>query len=340
MTVTIRQLAEWVRGEVLGDADLPISNARALTDAGPGDITFVEDAKHLHAWHSSQASAAIVPTTVPVNGRPIIRVADPLMAFVSVVQHLRGKPLDAAHGIDRNAFVHPSAKIAPGVSVGPGAVIGEGSSIGQNTTILGGASIGRNCTLGAECVIHPRAVLYDDCILGERVVIHAGAVIGADGFGYRLQQGRHVKVPQVGGIVIENDVEIGACTTVDRGTFEPTRIGEGTKIDNQVMIAHNCRIGKHNVIAGHVGIAGSCTTGDYVVMGGKVGVADHMTIGDRVILAAQTGVTRDVPSDSKLFGLPAVPLKDQMRRLVCIAKLPDIHRDVIRLKKHLGLGDE
>ncbi len=339
MTVTVRQLAEWVRGEVLGDGDLPISNARTLGEAEPGDITFVEHDRHLHAWHSSRASAAIVPRSVPVNGRPIIRVGDPLMAFARVVQQLRGRPVESGPAISPAAHVHPSAKLAPGVTIGPLAVVGEGTEIGANSHIHPGAIIGRFCKLGEEVVIHPHAVLYDDCVLGHRVTIHGNAVIGADGFGYRTQSGRHVKVPQLGWVELEDDVEVGASSTIDRGTFGPTRIGAGTKIDNLVMIGHNCQIGKHNLLCSQVGIAGSSTTGDYVVMAGQVGVADHITIGDRVTILAKSGVPGNIASDSQVLGYPATPHKEQVRILMSMEKLPELRRDVGRIKKHLGLED-
>lgn len=339
MTVTVRQLAEWVSGEVLGDPDLPISNARALADAQPGDITFVEGDRNLGAWHASKASAAVVPASVPVNGRPIIRVADPLMAFARIVQHLRGRALAESHTVDPTAHVHHTARLGSGVTVGPFVVIGEGTEVGANSTLHPGTVVGRGCRIGENVVLHPRVVLYDDCVLGNRVVVHANAVIGADGFGYRFQNGKHVKVPQLGWVEIEDDVEIGAGTTIDRGTFGPTRIGAGTKIDNQVMIGHNCRIGRHNVLAAQAGIAGSSTTGDYVVMGGQVGVSDHVNVGDRAVIAAQSGVTKEVPADARLFGYPARPLGAMKRIVVVMDELPQMQKDVKRIKKHLGLED-
>jgi UDP-3-O-[3-hydroxymyristoyl] glucosamine N-acyltransferase len=339
VTVTVRQLAEWVRGEVLGDADRPISNARTLADAQPGDITFVEDDKHLGAWHASRASAAVVPVSVPVNGRPIIRVGDPLMAFVSIVRHLRGRPAPSGPAIDPTAHVHPTAVLGTGVCVGPFGVVGEGTRIGPNTSLHAGATVGRFCTLGADVTIYPRAVLYDDCRLGDRVIVHANAVIGADGFGYRFQNGAHVKVPHLGWVEIEDDVEVGAGTTIDRGAFGATRIGAGTKIDNLVMIGHNCRIGRHNILAGQVGIAGSCTTGDYVVMAGQVGIADHLTIGDRATIGAQSGVMKDVPPDTRVMGYPARPEIEQKRIYVLEERLPEFRKDLRRIKDHLGLKD-
>jgi UDP-3-O-[3-hydroxymyristoyl] glucosamine N-acyltransferase len=337
VTVTVRQLAEWVRGELLGDGDLPITNARTLTEAQPGDITFVEHDKHLAAWHASRASAAIVPVTVPVNGRPVIRVADPLMAFARVVQQLRGRLVTEAPSISPAAHVHPTAKLAPGVSIGPFAVVGEGSEIGANCALHAGAVVGRFCKLGRDVTIHPHAVLYDDCILGDRVIVHANAVIGADGFGYRIQDGRHVKVPQLGWVELEADVEVGACSTIDRGTFGPTRVATGTKIDNLVMIGHNCQVGKHNILCSQVGIAGSCATGDYVVMAGQVGIADHVEIGHQVTIAAKSGVAGNIAANSQVLGYPARPHKEQVRMMLTLEKLPEIRKDVQRIKKHLGM---
>lgn len=338
MTVTVRQLAEWVCGEVLGDGDTTITEARPLADALLGDITFVDHDRHLAAWNASPASAAIVSAGFPVNGRPLIRVDDPLMAFAQVVQRLRGR-VDALPAISPSAQIHPSAKIGAGVSVGPLAVIGEGTTIGDHSTVHVGAVIGRFCTIGCHVTLHPHVVLYDDTVLGNRVTIHANSVIGADGFGYRIQKGRHVKVPQLGWVELEDDVEVGACSTIDRGTFGPTRVGCGTKIDNLVMIAHNCQIGKHNILCSQVGIAGSSTTGDYVVMAGQVGVADHITIGDQVTIGAKSGVPSNVAARSQVLGSPATPHKEQVRMLLCLEKLPEMRKELQRIKKHLGLED-
>ncbi len=339
MTVTVRQLAEWVRGEVLGDADLPITHARTLAEAEPGDITFIDSDRNLGAWHASKASAAVAPASIPVNGRPLIRVSDPLMAFVRIVQQLRGPAPNRSGTIDPTAHIHPTVVLAPGSSVGPFVVIGEGVQCGPNATFHAGVVIGEGCRLGADVTLHPRVVLYDGCVLGDRVTVHSNAVLGADGFGYRFQDGKHVKVPQLGWVEIEDDVEIGAGSTIDRGTFGPTRIGAGTKIDNLVMVAHNCRIGRHNLLAGQVGIAGSCTTGDYVVMAGQVGVADHLDIGDRVVMGAKTGVVSDVPAGSRLCGYPARPDTAQKRIWVTLDHLPEIRKDVRRIKDRLGMEE-
>lgn len=340
MTVTVRQLAEWVRGEVLGDGDLAVEDARALADARPCDITLVDGEKHAAAWHASPAAAAVVPASIPVNGRPLIRVHDPLLAFAEIVRHLRGRPPLPAGAIHPTAFVHPTARLGEGSSVGPFAVVGEDSVVGPRTLLHAGVVVGRGCRIGADTVLHPRVVLYDDCVIGDRVILHANVVIGGDGFGYRTQEGRHVKVPQLGWVEIQDDVEIGAGATVDRGTFGPTRIGAGTKIDNLVMVGHNCQIGKHNILAAQVGVAGSCSTGDYVVMAGQVGIADHVRVGDRTVIAAKSGVMHDSPPDSRLLGYPARPEAHVKRIWVSLEHLPDWRRDLKRVKDHLGLGDE
>jgi UDP-3-O-[3-hydroxymyristoyl] glucosamine N-acyltransferase len=340
VSVTVGEMAEWVRGEVLGDADLPISNARAIADAEPGDITFVDGDRHLEAWHNCKASAAVVPVTVPVNGRPIIRVSDPLMAFARIVQALRSHSPAGTPAIDPTAVIHPSVRIGEGVAIGPHAVIGEGTEICAHALVHAGVVVGRGCRVGRETILYPRVVLYDDCVLGNRVIIHAGAVIGADGFGYRFVNGRHVKVPQLGWVEIEDDVEIGACSTVDRGTFGPTRIGQGTKIDNLVLIAHNCRIGRHNIFAGQVGIAGSAATGDNVVVAGQAGIADHVELGDRVVVAGQSGVTKSLAEDTHVIGFPARPDSHARRIYAAMDKLPEMFKDLRRMKKQLGLADD
>lgn len=337
MTVTIRELAEWVRGELVGDGGLAIADARPLTDARPGDITFVEDSRYFPAWHASSASAAFVPTDAPINGKPVIRVADPLTAFATVVRkfHVRAAAA-AATPIDPTARIHPTAHLAADVTVGPYAVIGEGTRVGPRSAIHAGVSVGRNCELGEDVTLYPHVVLYDDTVLGNRVIVHANAVIGADGFGYRSNTGRHLKAPQLGSVEVGEDVEIGAGATVDRGTFGPTRIGAGTKIDNLVMVGHNCQIGRHNLLCSQVGIAGSVTTGDYVVMAGQVGVADHLTIGDKVTIGAKAGVHTDIESNSRMLGFPVTTYHEQLRIMAAVRKLPAALGQLKRLVEHIG----
>lgn len=339
MPATVRELAELVQGEVLGDGGLPIAGARPLSDARPGDITFVDGPRHLRAWDACPAAAAVVLPAVAAAGRPVIRVADPVMAFARIFQHFHTPLAPDAPAIDPTAHVHPSARIGAGVTAGPFAVVGAGSEVGANATIHAGAVVGRGCRVGADAVLHPRVVLYDGCRLGDRVVVHANAVIGADGFGYRSRQDRHVKVPQLGWVEIDADVEIGAGTTIDRGTFGPTRVGAGTKIDNLVQVGHNCQIGRHNLIVSQVGIAGSVVTGDYVVMAGQSGAVERVRIGDRAVVGAQSGVLKDVPADARVLGFPARPAGPVMRVYAALEELPTLAREVKRLKPHPGGAD-
>lgn len=339
MTITVRQLAALVRGEVAGDPETCVRAARPLDDAGPGDLTFVEDPRHAERFRTGPAAAAVVPEGFPSDGKTCIRVADPLAAFVTIVLHLHGPAEPAPSGVDARAAIHPTARLGPDTDVFPFAVVGEGSVIGARCRLHAGAVVGRHCRLGDDVVLYPHAVLYDRTVLGDRVVVHAGAVLGADGFGYRTQNGRHAKVPQLGHVEVGDDVEIGACTTIDRGTFQATRIGEGTKIDNLVQVGHNCRIGRHNVLVSQVGIAGSCTTGDHVVIAGQAGIVDHVRIGNRVTIGGRAAVTKDVADDQRLLGAPATPEREQKRILMSLEKLPEMRHDLRRIKQHLGLGD-
>jgi UDP-3-O-[3-hydroxymyristoyl] glucosamine N-acyltransferase len=340
VSITVRQLAELVDGQVLGDADVAITAARPLGDARAGDITFVENDKHAHELHTCQASAAVVPVWLAPNGLALIQVADPLAAFVAIVRHLHGRDEPRLHGIDPRASVHPTAQVGADPSLFPFAVVGEGSVLGARCRLHSGAVVGRRCRLGDDVVLYSNVVLYDDTIIGNRVIVHANAVLGADGFGYRSQAGRHAKVPQLGHVEVGDDVEIGACTTIDRGTFQATRVGEGTKIDNLVQVGHNCRIGCHNLLVSQMGIAGSSSTGDYVIVAGQVGIVDHVQIGDHSVIGAQAGVTKDVPAGQHMLGSPATPVREQKRILMSLEKLPDMRRQLHRIQQHLGISED
>lgn len=350
MDVTVKQLADLVQGQVHGPDDVSIQAARPVHEAGPGHVTFVENEQKLKHWKTCRASAVVVPAAAlgklkELNGSAsgkasLIVVADALSAFIAIAQHLQGEQVPPPHGIDPLTSVHPTATIGSEPSISPFAVIGAGTRIGARCRIHSGVVIGRNCLIGDDVLLYPNAVIYDGVVLGHRVIVHAGAVLGADGFGYRMQQGKHVKIPQLGSVELGDDVEVGAGTTIDRGTFQATRVGTGTKIDNLVQIGHNCVIGKHNLLVSQVGIAGSCTTGDYVVLAGQVGVADHLHIGDQAQVGAQSGLMRNVAAGACVLGTPAWPEREQKRMMMCMPKLPAIYRDVQRLKEHLGLPDE
>ncbi len=339
MAFTVSDIARWVGGTVTGPADTPVARAAPLADAGPGDLTFLDGPKRRKEWEASKASAAVVPTDFPDDPRPLVRVADPLGAFAKIFLTFRGdRPAES--GIHPTAVIHPTATIGANPFVGPCAVIGAGTVIGANARIHAGAVVGRSCMLGDDVTLFPRVVVYDDCTLGHRVTLHAGAVIGADGFGYRLAKGAHVKVPQLGGVLVADDVEVGANSTIDAGTFGPTRVGTGTKIDNLVMIAHNCQIGRHNLIISQTGMAGSSSTGDYVVVAGQAGVADHTHIGHRAVIAARSGVTGDVPDGVTVMGFPAMPGREFMKCVAEWRRANGVRKDVARVMKHLGLTAE
>lgn len=339
MSLTLKQIAAWVNGEVAGDGATSIRRLLPLNEAEAGDLTLVDGDANAKKWANCPAAAAVVPPHFPADSRPLIRVAQPFAAFQTMLLRIRGDR-SAAREIHPTAVVHPTAEFGSNASVGPYAVIGEGTVAGANLTLHAGAVVGRFCTLGTDVTLFPRVVVYDDCTLGDRVRLHAGVVIGADGFGYRFVGGRHEKVPQIGTVVIEDDVEIGANSTVDRAALGTTRIGAGTKIDNLVMVSHNCHLGRHNILAGQVGIAGSCTTGDYVIMGGQVGVADHCEIGAEAILAAQSGVISDIPAKARMFGMPAMPGRDFFKMVAYAFKVPGLRKDVDRLKAKLDVGGD
>jgi UDP-3-O-[3-hydroxymyristoyl] glucosamine N-acyltransferase len=342
--ITVTRLAELVQGRVHGE-DRAIADARPMNEAGSDDITFIESDRHLRHLKKCRAHTALVSPTlvgrrqemVAADGIPLtlIEVPDPLSAFVAIVRHLHVPVVEAPPCIDARAVIHPSVDLGADVAVSPFVVIGEGTTVGARCRLYSGVVIGRNCQLGDDVVLHPHVVLYDGTVLGNRVIVHANAVLGADGFGYRCQEGKHVKIPQLGCVEVGDDVEIGAATTIDRGTFQATRIGEGSKIDNLVQIGHNCQIGKHNLFVSQVGIAGSCSTGSYVVIAGQVGVADHVHIDDQAIIGARSGVVRDVAAGERMLGAPAKPESEEKRILLSLVRLPELCREVRQIKHQL-----
>lgn len=337
---TLRVLADLVQGDLIGDGDLLIGAARTLAEAGPGDITFLENDKNAHLLSTCKASAVVVPKIIKTGHPALVRAADPLSAFVMIHRRIHEVAEPAAHGIDPQAILHPTVRLGPDASIYPLAVIGERTAIGARSRIHSGVVIGRRCQIGDDVTIYPNTVLYDDTVVGNRVIIHANAVIGADGFGYRFVEGRHLKVPQLGRVELGDDVEIGACTTIDRGTFMATRIGAGTKIDNLVQVGHNCQIGKHNLFVSQMGIAGSSSTGEYVIVAGQVGIVDHVHIGDKSIIGAQAGVTKDVPPGQRMLGSPATPERDQKRILMTMEHLPEMRKEMRLVKQRLGIDEE
>ena len=312
-------LANHVASRLVGDADLEIQDARSLLTASLNHITFVTDEKHLTSFLRSECDCAVMSADVDLAGTNIEETRHLLIsenaerAFGEIVKLFRPPRPRRRIGISPQANVSDSAQIAEDVDIFPGAVIGEDVSIGCGTIVHPNVTILDGAQIGANTVLFPNVVIYDNCVVGSRCIVHGGVTIGGYGFGYQSDQYCHELASQYGNVVIEDDVEIGANSTIDRGSFDSTTIGQGTKIDNLVMIGHNCQIGKHNLLCGQVGIAGSTITGDYVVMAGQVGIGDHLKIGDRVVLAAQSGVMHDLPSGQTYLGSPAIPARERMQ---------------------------
>jgi UDP-3-O-[3-hydroxymyristoyl] glucosamine N-acyltransferase len=316
----------------VGDGEVAIFGAAPLRDARGGDITLVDGSEKNRRMSGCPASAVIAPRDFTPD-LPAIQVDDVHQAFAAIVLHFRPARQTRRHGVSPAAVVAPSALLASDVEVHPLATIGEEVEIGPGSTIHSGVRIMPGSKIGSHVTIFPNAVLYENTIVGPRCIIHAGAVLGAYGFGYTFADGRHELSAQLGNVVLGADVEIGANTTIDRGTYGPTVIGDGTKIDNQVMVAHNCRIGRHNMLCSQVGIAGSTTTGDYVVMAGQVGVRDHVQIGERAVLGAMAGITNDVPPGSRMIGIPATPEREQKVKQAAFSKLPEMRRQLKKLQR-------
>lgn len=341
--MNVDQLARRLNGEVVGDREREITNAKALQKATSEDVTFVADDQNLRKLDKCSAGVVLIGAERLATARQLtslsettfIVVSDPLAAFIETIQQFRPPRLRRFIGVSPAAHVDPSATIGEGTNIHPGAVIGPETVIGAGCEIHSGAVIGAGCHIGDQTTIHPHAVLYPEITIGNRVLIHANAVIGADGFGYRFEQGRFVKIPQLGTVRIDDDVEIGACTTIDRGMVGPTIIGEGTKLDNLVMIAHNCELGKHNAFVSQVGLAGSVTTGDYVRCAGQVGIADHVHLGTGCTLAAKAGVHKNIPEGQTHVGIPAGPIDEQFKVMMAIQKAPEMRTQIRQLERQV-----
>lgn len=333
MQATLAELAALVDGHLLGNGQLVICGAATLRDAEPGQITLVDQSERNQRLENCRAAAAIAPRDFAPENLPAIQVDDVHRAFAIIVRHFMPQRSLSRVGVSPMAAVSPTAQLGPNVDVHPFATVGDGVTIGANTTIHSGVHIMSGSQIGEDVTIFPNVVLYENTVVGARCIIHANAVLGAYGFGYGFANGRHVLSAQLGNVILGADVEVGAGSTIDRGTYGPTSIGDGTKIDDSVMVAHNCRIGRHNMLCSQVGIAGSTTTGDYVVMAGQVGVRDHVHIGNRAVLGAMAGVTNDVPDGARMIGIPATPERDQKVKQAAFSKLPEMRRQLKQLQR-------
>lgn len=335
MPFTAAEIAERLRGEVLGDGATPLTGFAPASTAKPGDLTFAENETYFARAEQSAASAILVEGSFAWKQKVLIRVPNARIAFAKVLP-LFFPEVPFEPGVHSTAVIAGSARIDPTAHIGPYCVIGEGTTVGTRVVLEGGDHVGAKCVLGEDTHIFPNVTVYPRTQIGKRVRIHAGAVIGADGFGYVFDEGVHRKVPQVGSTIINDDVEIGAGVTIDRGALGPTIIGKGTKIDNLVQVAHNVVIGEHCLLVSQSGIAGSTKLGSYVTLAGQVGLAGHLKIGNRVTIAAKSGVMHDIKDGDKWFGYPAQPDRQMKRQLIALQQLPDLLRRMSELEKRLA----
>ena len=337
MEITLAQLAALTQGTILsGDAETKLTGFGGLREAGAGDLSFFGNERYLNDLRRTGASAVLVPAgfseTVP--GVALVGCGNSSAAFAEVVKRFTPPVRPFRPGIHPAAVVNPSVKLNPDkVCIGACAVIETGAEIGDGTEIGAGCFVGEQVKIGRDCRLFPRATIYDHCVLGDRVRLHSGVVIGAEGFGYEFIEGRHQKIDQVGIVQIDNDVEIGANSTVDRARFGRTWIGEGTKLDNLVMIAHNCIIGRHVIVVAQAGIAGSTRIGDYSIIAAQAGIAGHLDIAPQVTITARAGVTRDLQETGTYMGMPAQTMKEHQTQQVFVRKLPDLFERVKRLEQ-------
>lgn len=340
MKIALSDLATLVGGTLKnGDPSLEITGFASLKEAIPGDLSFFHDTRYNERLLQTRASAVLVPTDY--NELPpqaaYIAVADPSRSFELIVETYGFQPEPFVAGIHPSAVIAESVKLDPArVSIGANAVIETGAELGNEVTIGAGCFVGRNVRIGSGSKLHANSTVHAECSLGSGVILHSGVVVGADGFGYEFSQGRHRKVRQAGVVQIDNDVEIGAGTTIDRARFGRTWIGEGTKIDNLVQIGHNVVIGRHCIIVACTAIAGSAIIGDYVVIAAQVGIAGHVTVGSQSTLAARCGVTRDLPAGGKYLGFPAIPSGEEKRRLASVNRLPQLAARVKELESRIN----
>ena len=335
MTFTTAEIAKHLQGEVLGDAAATLTGFAHATSAKPGDLTFAENEDYFALAEQSAATAIIADKRFASAKKILIRVPDARIAFAKAMVLFFPERTFTA-GIHPTAVLAASAKVDASAHIGPHCVVGERVRIGARSVLQAGNFVGDDSKLGDDVNLFPNVTIYPDTEIGRRVRIHAGTVVGSDGFGYVQDAGVHRKVPQIGNVIIGDDVEIGANVAIDRGALGSTVIGKGTKIDNLVHIAHNVEIGEGSLILGQVGIAGSTKFGKYVVLAGQVGVAGHLKIGNQAVVTAKSGVMHDIPDDGKWLGIPAQPDKQAKRQMIAIQHLPELLKRVAELEKKLG----
>jgi UDP-3-O-[3-hydroxymyristoyl] glucosamine N-acyltransferase len=339
MPITLKELADFCNARIEGQNPSTLIVAAAdITSAQAGHVTQLTNSRYTRYLKESNASACFIADDFVIEEFPesmaLLRCADPEMAFITAVGLLH-PARTYQQQIAPQAVLGANVSLADNVHIGAYAVIGDGVSIGEGCVILAGAYIGNNVKIGEQCRIYPYAVIYDDTVIGDNVMIHSGAIIGADGFGYKFRNHAHVKVPQVGNVVIADNVEIGANTCIDRGALGSTTIGMGSKIDNLVQIGHNNKVGQHVIMCGLTGVSGSCNIGDYAILAGSSGIADHVTIGQGAVIMARSGVAGDVAAGTQMFGSPAKEKRVAYKEQIAMSKLPDLLKKVKLLEEKI-----
>ena len=332
----------YIDGEVAGDGETPINGVSGIKEAKEGDIAFIMDPKSEALIETTNASAVVVPKHIKKSyAKPLVKVENPSIAFSKIIEYFMPERIPHPKGVHAAAIVSKNARIGKGAALGPYVVVEDGASIGDGTVIYPFCYIGKNTKIGANCLLYPNVTIREEIFIGDRVIIHSGTVVGSDGFGYNTNRdGTHVKIPQLGTVIIEDDVELGACVTVDRARFAKTIIGKGTKIDNLCQIAHNVIIGPYCLLAAQTGISGSSELGRNVVLGGQAGVVDHVKVGDFVKAGAKTGITKSFPANTTLFGFPAKPVDKARAIIASIGLLPKLFARVRALEERLKKLDK
>jgi UDP-3-O-[3-hydroxymyristoyl] glucosamine N-acyltransferase len=335
----LKELAQWVNGTVVGDGEIEISGVAAIEVARPGEITFIANPKYLPKLSQTHASAVIVSKEVAQAEKSILCVTDPYLAFTKILTLFSHTPYQPK-GIDPNTWVSPTATLGRDLTLYPFVYIGDHCSIGDRVTLYPGVYIGEDSSVGEDSIFYPNVSIYSGTIVGKRVILHSGVVVGSDGFGYVKEGKKNVKIPQIGTVEIEDDVEIGANTTIDRATLGKTIIRRGVKIDNLVQVAHNVMIGEDSILCAQVGISGSTKLGNNVTLAGQVGVVDHVEIEDNVIVGAQAGVTHKLRGNQGYVGSPALPHREFLRINAVFSKLPEMRKTLIEIEKRLKKIEE
>ena len=336
MQKTLREVAEIIGGEVVGDETVVITGVCGIREAKEGDLTFVANAKYLPLIRQTRASAIITSREVKETSKPIIRTDNPDLAFAKMLSLLAPNEITHPKGIHPTAILGKNVQLGQDVAIQPYAVIGDHVRIGDRTIVYAGVFIGDRSTIGSDTLIYPHVTIRERSVIGNRVIIHSGTIIGSDGFGFSTVKGIHVKIPQIGIVRIDDDVEIGANVTIDRARFGVTHIKQGTKIDNLVQIAHNAVIGEHSIIVAQAGISGSTVIGKGVILAGQAGIVGHITIGDNTIIGAQSGVSKSVPPNSIMLGAPAKPISKFKETNACIQRLPRLYEAVRLLEEKMA----